>query len=174
MKLKKIWADFVAPLRDTGLITENKKLPEAIIKWRATEFYLVDKSIVWGIILIIVLLSLAAFMILIGQFLASLVCIVFMVVTLKFAYAKPEIVEYRIEEKGFRISGWLHPYYKDIVAFWTASYKGKHTLYLQTTNILINYLAIPTGDEPLKKIVKALEKFLPESSPAQAPKVKKA
>jgi len=172
MKLKDRFRKLTQSFSDIGLVTTNKNLPPAIIKWRAPEFYLVDKSIAWGIFLIVVMLSLAVVMALLGQYLVAVVSVLFMVVVLKYAYAKPEEIEYRIEKGGVRVSGWLHPYHKDIVAFWTASYRGKHTLYLQSKNILVSYLTIPTGNEPLKKVVKALEKYLPERPPSQVPKVK--
>ncbi len=172
MKLKDRVAKVFSSSTDVVFLNGEKKLPPALIKWQAPEFYLVDKSIAWGVVLIVVMLALATIMAILGQYLVGVVCILFMIVVLKFAYAKPEAIEYRVEEGGVRISGWLHPYYDDIVAFWTASYRGKHTIYLQSKNILVGYLTLPTGDKPLKKIVKALEKFLPEQTPAQVPRVK--
>ena len=174
MRLKKRIQNIIALFGDTGFAPNRKEMPPAIIKWRAPEFYLVDKSVGWGVLLTIVMLSLAVIMSLLGQYLVAVISVLFLVVVLKYAYAKQEIIEYRVEEDGVRVAGWLHPYYKDIVAFWTASYKGKHTLFLQSRNILVSYFTIPTGDKPLKKIVNTLEKYLPERPPAQVPKVKKA
>lgn len=174
MKLKDRIKNFASSFRSIGFVSDDKVLPSAILKWRAPEFYLVDKSVGWGVLLTVVMLSLTVIMSWLGQYLVAVISVLFLAVVLKYAYAKQEIIEYRIEEDGVRVAGWLHPYYKDIVAFWTASYKGKHTLFLQSKNILVSYLTIPTGDKPLKKIVNVLEKYLPERSPAQVPKVKKA
>ena len=145
--------------------------PKAIIHWRAPEFYFVDKSIVWGIFVAIFFVALAGLLVYFGQILTALVSILFMVVVLKFAYAKPETIEYRIEEFGVRVSGWLHPYYDEIVGFWTSRQNRQPILYLKTKNIITDHLTIPLDDVPVKKITKVLEKYLPEVTPPSTPKI---
>jgi len=158
--------------RSQVLVLVNKDIKEkALISWRAPEFYLVDKSTIWGILMILFFSALAALLIYFDQILAALVAILFMIVVLKFAYAKPETLEYRVEESGFRVSGWLHPYYDDIISFWIGR-QGRHqTLYLQTRNIFTDHLSIPIKDISTKKLSRALEKYLPERLPPQTPKV---
>lgn len=152
----------------------QKNPPErAIIKWQALEFYMVDKSIVWGILVSLFFVILAGLFAFFNQVLPAVITILFMFVVLKFAYAEPKTIEYRVEEIGIRISGWLHPYYVDIIAFWIGRQGDQQTLYLQTRNILSDHLSIPIKDVSTKKLARALEKYLPERLPLSTPKVQK-
>jgi len=158
----------------TALFVGKPKTQRALLAWRAPDFYLVDKGIGWGVVMIVVFLALAALLTYFGQVLTAVVAILFMIVVLKFAYAKPETIEYRIEEDGIRISGWLHPYYADLIAYWVARQEGKPTLYLQTRNLLTDHLAVPIGHEiSVKKLTRVLDKYLPEHLPPRTPRVAK-
>lgn len=154
-----------------GIWIQKNPTERAIIKWRAPEFYLVDKGVVWGVLLALFFVALAGLFVYFGQILLGVITVLFMFVLLKFAYAKPETLEYRVEDLGVRISGWLHPYYDDIISFWIGRQGNQQTLYLQTRNMFTDHLSIPIKDISTKKLSRALEKYLPERLPPQTPKV---
>ena len=133
----------------------------AVIKWQALEFYMVDKSIVWGMLVSLFFVTLAGLFALFNQVLLAVITLLFMFVVLKFAYAEPKTIEYRVEEIGIRISGWLHPYYIEIIAFWIGRQGNQQTLYLQTRNIFADHLSIPIKDVGIKKCARINEVFNP-------------
>ena len=124
-------------------------------------------------VVVVFFLALAALLVYFGQILTAVVAVLFMVVALKFAYAKPENIEYRIEKDGIRISGWLHPYWQEIVGFWAARQNNKPVLYLEVRNPLTDHMAVPLGNISTKKATNLLEKYIPEQLPPSTPRVAK-
>ncbi len=156
-----------------GTPSKNVTFPKALLTWKAPEFYLVKKNPSWGILTGFFFFTLAFLLFYLGQALASLVVILSGIVIIKFAYSKPEEIDYRIEPEGVRVSGWLHPYFSEIVAYLIVIRGKRATLYLKTKKILYDRIAIPLADTKPKTVARALSKYIPEELPPVIPKVKK-
>lgn len=154
-----------------GQFVNKPESPKALLKWRAPEFYLVKKSIMWGIIISIVFIALFVFFTLIGEILSAAVILLFLILVLKYAYSKPEVLDYQIDSEGIRISGWLHPFYDEILSYWIVKNKNHYILYFQTRSILSERLSIPFKNQSPKKAAKILSKFISEYLPPRTPKV---
>lgn len=154
----------------------NTKPPEggALLHWEALEFYFVDKSVAWGVVASLIFIALAGFFIYFGQILVAVLTIVFLAVVLKLAYAKPEKLEYRIDRDGLRVSGWLHPYHKEIVGFWTGKQGRMPVVYFKTNSLWSEHFAVPLGDVSPKKAARLLEKYIPELTSLSSPRVAKS
>jgi hypothetical protein len=135
---------------------------KALLRWEALEFYFVDKSVVWGVIASLIFIALIGFFIYFGQILVAVLTAIFLAVILKLAYAKPEKLEYRLDHDGLRVAGWLHPYYKEIVGFWTGKQGRLPVVYFKTNSLWSEHFAVPLGDMSPKKIAKVLANYIPE------------
>jgi len=144
-----------------------------LLSWRAPEFYLVDKSVGWGIAVIVIFVALALFLIFVGKILLAALSIVFLVTILKLAYETPQTLNYRIDIDGLRVAGWLHPFGKELRSFWAGRQNHRAVLYLNTNNFWSKYLVVPLGNTTPGKVAKILKKYLPEEQPSlQVPKVR--
>ncbi|HPM28081.1 MAG TPA: hypothetical protein PLX55_02930 [bacterium] len=174
MNLKKQVVEQFGEFKKLFWRTSNKpSLPKALVTWRAPEFYLVKKNPSWGIVTGFFFATLAVLLVYLGQVLAALVAVLSGIVIIKFAYSKPEEIDYRVEPEGVRVSGWLHPYFSEIVAYLIVAKERRATLYLKTKNILNDRVAIPLGDAKPKTVSRALSKYIPEELPPAVPRVQK-
>ena len=145
---------------------------KALLRWEALEFYFVDKSVAWGVIASLIFIALAGLFIYFGQILVAVLTLVFLAVILKLAYDKPEKLEYRLDHDGLRVAGWLHPYGKEIVGFWTGKQGRLPVVYFKTNSLWSEHFAVPLGDVSPKKVAKILANHIPELvSVAESPKV---
>jgi len=175
LKISNSWKHPFSSAKDRlGQFVNKSEPPKAIIKWRAPEFYLVKKSIVWGIAITIIFIVLITFFILIGQIFAGVILFLFLILILKYAYSKPEELDYQIDDEGVRVSGWLHPFWQEIIGYWIDTNKQAPILYLRTRSILSERLEMPIKDIKPKKLAKVLTKFIPEYIPPRAPRVASA
>lgn len=174
MNVKKLITEQLSEFKNVFWRSANKpSLPKALVVWRAPEFYLVKKSPIWGIVTGFFFAVLAVLFVYLGQILAALVVVLSSIVIIKFAYSKPEEIDYRVEPEGVRVSGWLHPYFSEIIAYLIVVRGRRATLYLKTKNILNDRVAIPLGDTKPKSVARALSKYIPEELPPAVPKVSK-
>lgn len=141
------------------------------MRWEAPEFFFVAKNPVWGVVAALVFVALAGLFIFFGQFLVAVLTLVFLIVAMKLAYAKPENLEYRIDDEGLRIAGWLHPYEREIIGFWTAKQGRNNVVYFKTRSIWSEHFAVPLGDVAPKKIAKILANHIPELVSLSTPRI---
>jgi len=132
-----------------------------LLSWKANEFYFVDKSTGWGIVVVVLFLALATALTVFGQLLVAVVLLLFLVNIIKFAYAKPETIEYRIDHDGVRVANWLHAYDKEIIAYALTQHGRQHVLVLKTRGLWTDHLTLPIGSTSPKKIANVLDDYLP-------------
>ena len=145
-------------------IFSKEHLGKPLLQWEALEFFFVAKSPIWGAVAGLVFVALAGLFVFLGQFLVAVLTAVFLIVALKLAYAKPEKLEYRVDEDGLRVAGWLHSFDREIVGFWTAKQGRANVIYFKTRSIWSEHFAVPLGDVAPKKAARILEKHIPELS----------
>ncbi|HLB31977.1 MAG TPA: hypothetical protein VJL27_00275 [Patescibacteria group bacterium] len=152
-------------------IFSKEHLEKPLLRWEAPEFFFVAKNPVWGVVAALVFVALAGLFIFFGQFLVAVLTLVFLIVAMKLAYAKPENLEYRIDDEGLRIAGWLHPYEREIIGFWTAKQGRNNVVYFKTRSIWSEHFAVPLGDVAPKKIAKILANHIPELVSLSTPRI---
>jgi len=146
----------------TKIIQPTPPAPaKPLLSWEANEFYFVDKGIGWGIAIVLLFLALATTLVIFGQLLIAIVLLLFLINIIKFAYAKPELIEYRIDPDGVRVSNWLHAYDKEIIAYAITEHNRQHVLILKTRGLWTDHLTLPIGKTSPKKIAKILDEYLP-------------
>ncbi len=114
-----------------------------------------------GTVRIVFFLALATALVVFGQLLIAIVLLLFLVNIIKLAYAKPELIEYRIDRDGIRVSNWLHAFNREVIAYTIVEHNHQHVLILKTKGLWTDHLTLPIGKTSPKKIAKILDDYLP-------------
>lgn len=142
--------------------TVPKETPQEKISWETLEYEFKEKSSDWLWIFGILCFVIATVSVIFGNFLFAVLIIVGAFAMLLYAYRRPQLVTFELNEVGVVIGKMLYPY-ASLESFWVEQNEKPPKLLVKSKKTLMPLFSIPLGNTKPELVRSHLEKFMQES-----------
>lgn len=138
---------------------KNKNQP--MVVWQGYEYEYREKDRDWYIMLLIISVAVAIAAAMFQNYLLTVLILVSALSIAVHAYQKPDLKEFRIDERGIKIGKKLYPYH-NIDSFWLDEKSEPPQLFFELTRVLIPLIVIPVRTLNLSSVKEILKTYLEE------------
>ncbi len=141
-----------------------QKVPEKnLISWSASEYIYYEKTPQYYLIAGIFVVVLFIILIIIKEWMTAFALIVIAAVLYIFSQKKPQVLKYKITNKGINIGTNSYPY-NQLKSFWFIESPSSISIHFEPTKRISWPIIIQLGNIKQEKIRKILKKYLPEKT----------
>lgn len=143
-------------------MNQNPTTGEVLYRWSIPEYLQYERKPVWYIAMIVIGLFFVLFGLFTGNFLFSLIIILFAIIIFIQSHQEPPLIPFQITELGIIISDRFYPY-SELDSFYIVyDPPAVKTLFFETNSFYHPLLRIPLEDQNPVEIRHVLQEFLDE------------
>ncbi len=132
--------------------------------WEFPEYHKHDRSRTWYIIAAVIILALVVYALLTQNFLFALMVVIFSVIILLNHARNPQMMEFRVTDKGLAVNERLYPY-EELQSFWIINEPPAiKNLYFSFEKSVRPALAVYLADQDPEEVRMTLSDYLPEDT----------